>query len=134
VENLIKSQHRLTHAILWTARILSFVSIGVVLLFMVGEGFDYIRLKLTEWILFLFFPFGISLGMFLSWWREGIGGSITVGSLVMFYVIHFATTGKFPNGWAWLVLTIPGFLFLLFWYLKQRLTMSWPSRRFNMMA
>ncbi len=120
MKNLIKSQLGLTHIISWTARILSVVSIGLVLSFMVGEGFDYTLFKPTEWILFLFFPFGISLGMILAWWKEGIGGSITVGSLITFYVIHFATTGKFPNGWAWLVFTIPGFLFLLSWYRTRK--------------
>ncbi len=120
MEYSTKAQLRLIHVILWTARILSIVSIGVVLLFMVGEGFNYTLLKPTEWILFLFFPFGISVGMFLSWWREGIGGSVTVGSLVMFYLSHFVTAGKFPNGWTWVVFTIPGFLFLLCWYLKQK--------------
>jgi hypothetical protein len=120
MENLIKSQPRLTHIIRWTARILSVVSIGLVLLFIVGEGFNPTLIKPAEWIGLLFFPVGISIGMILAWWQEGIGGSITVGSLAMFYIIHFATAGKFPNGWAWLVFTIPGFLFLLCWYRTRK--------------
>jgi hypothetical protein len=96
------------------------VSIGLVILFIVGEGFNPTLIKPAEWIGLLFFPVGISIGMILAWWQEGIGGSITVGSLVMFYIIHFATVGKFPNGWAWLVFTIPGFLFLLCWYRTRK--------------
>ncbi len=116
MENSNKSQPRLTHIIRWTARMLSIVSIGFILLFIVGEGFSPTLIRPTEWIGLLFFPVGISIGMILAWWQEGIGGSITVGSLVMFYIFHFATASKFPNGWAWLVFTTPGFLFLLCWY------------------
>lgn len=116
MENLVESQPKFTNMIRWTARILSVVSIAVVLSFMVGEGFDYTRIKTTEWILFLFFPFGISLGMILAWWREGVGGIITVSSLIMFYVTHLIIAGRFPHGLAFLVFAIPGFLFLLCWY------------------
>ncbi len=120
MEDSVKSKPELTSMIRWTARILSMVTIGVVLLFMVGEGFDYTRIKPDEWALFLFFPIGISVGMILAWWQEGIGGIISVGSLVMFYGVHFANAGKFPSGWAWLIFTIPGFLFLLCWYLGRK--------------
>jgi hypothetical protein len=120
MDDLNKSQQKINSIIRWTARILSVVSICVVLLFMVGEGFDYTRVKPNEWVLFVFFPFGISIGMLLSWWREGIGGMITVGSFLMFYVAHFVTAGMFPHGWAFLVFTIPGFLFLLSWYRTRK--------------
>ena len=98
-----------------TARTLSILSIGLVLLFIVGEKFNPAQIKPTEWLGLLFFPFGISVGMILSWWKEGLGGCITVGSLLMFYVTHFATSSKLPQGWAWLILASPGFLFLLYW-------------------
>ena len=68
----------------------------------------------------LFFPLGICVGMITGWWREGIGGSITVGSLLVFYVIHFATAGMLPKGWAWLAFAVPGFLFLLCGYRSRR--------------
>jgi hypothetical protein len=61
----------------------------------------------------LFFPFGIATGMIIAWRKEFIGGSITVGCLLVFYVIHLATAGRFPKGWAWLAFAAPGFLFLL---------------------
>ena len=68
----------------------------------------------------LFFPVGISVGMILAWWREGLGGSITVGSLLAFYVVHLTTAGTFPKGWAWLAFAAPGFLFLLSSHLRRR--------------
>ena len=58
--------------------------------------------------------------MILAWWREGLGGSITVGSLLIFYAIHLATTGTLPKGWAWVAFAAPGFLFLVSWQRSRR--------------
>jgi hypothetical protein len=120
MENQKERQRVLTSVVRWTARILTIVSIGLVLLFIVGEGFNPTKIKPIEWLGFLFFPFGISVGMILAWWKEGLGGSITVGSLCMFYMINFAITSRFPKGWAWFAFAAPGFLFLLYWYLMRR--------------
>lgn len=107
-------------ALRWTARIWSVASILLVLAFIVGER----SLPSTpdEWLGFLFFPFGISLGMLLAWWNERVGGLVTVGSLGVFYVIRFMTAGAFPAGWAWLVFAAPGFLFVLAWLVSKRET------------
>ena len=112
----------LTLLIRWIARIWSIASIGLVLLFIAGEGNN--PANLMDWLTFLFFPFGICFGMVLAWWREGFGGGITIGSLIAFYLIRFVTTGSFPKGWAWLAFAFPGFLFLLFWYRSRKLGMS----------
>jgi len=95
-------------------------SIGLILAFIVGEGFSASQIKPREWVGLLFFPVGICAGMILAWWREGLGGGITVGSLLVFYVIHRATAGTFPKGWAWLAFAAPGLLFLLCWYRSRR--------------
>ena len=92
----------------------------VILVFMVGEGFNASKIKISEWALFLFFPFGICFGMILAWWKESTGGIVTVGSVAMFYLIHYLNTGGYPRGWAFLVFTIPGFLFLLYSYQAKR--------------
>ena len=102
----------------WTARIWSLASIAMVLAFIVGEW--SLPSNPEEWLGFLFFPFGICLGMIKGWRKEGLGGSITVGSLLAFYVVNLAVTGTLPKGWAWLVFAAPGFLFLLSWYLSLR--------------
>jgi len=105
----------LTQAIRWTARVWAVGSIGLVLAFIIGEGFNPSQVKAREWLGLLFFPVGICTGMILAWWKEALGGSITVGSLLIFYMIHFATAGMFPKGWAFLVFAAPGFLFLFCW-------------------
>ncbi len=97
-------------ALRWTARIWSVATVSLVVAFIVGEGGPT---RLNEWLGFLFFPFGICVGMILAWWKEGLGGCVTVGSLLAFYGIHAATAGGLPRGWAFLVFAAPGFLFLL---------------------
>jgi hypothetical protein len=120
MENRIERERELTLVIHWAARIWSIASIGFVLLFFVGEGFNPAQIKPSEWLGLLFFPVGISVGMILAWWKEGFGACITAGSLLIFYIIHFATSGRFPGGWAWLAFAAPGFLFLLSWYRTRR--------------
>jgi hypothetical protein len=91
-----KRQRTLTLVIRWSARVLSIASLGLVLLFLVGEGLN--PKTLTEWLGFFFFPVGICVGMTLAWLREGLGGSITIGSLLLCYAIHLVSTGTFPSG------------------------------------
>ena len=84
----------------WLARVLSVISIGVLLLFFFGEA-DFsqpIRLTAGEWIGVLFFPVGVVAGMILGWWWEGVGAAVAVGSLSAFYVLDVIVTGNPPSG------------------------------------
>ena len=105
----------------WSARILSILSIGILLLFLVGEG-DFsqpISLTPREWIGLLFFPLGVVIGMVVAWRWEGIGSAISIGSLLAFYLLHFAMMHRFPSGPFFLIFTLPGFLFGLSWLLSR---------------
>jgi hypothetical protein len=115
--NQRESKYRLLFLVRWAARVLSVFSVGIILLFIIGEGFSPLKIKPTEWLGFIFFPLGISLGMIVAWWKEGLGGSITVGSLCIFYLMNFILSGSLPKGWAFLVFAFPGLLFLIYWYI-----------------
>lgn len=97
----------------WLARVGSIISIGLILCFFIGEGFNPSKLLFREWLGLLFFPCGIMVGMIVGWWREKLGGLISVSSLIIFYAIHFMVSGNLPHGMAWLVFTSPGLLFLI---------------------
>jgi len=118
MDGRVGTQRMWIQIVRWTARIWSIASLGLLLLFVIGEGINPTMGR--EWLGLLFFPFGISVGMILAWRKEGIGGSITAGSLLIFYGIYLATAGGFPKGWAWLAFAAPGFLFLLSWYLSRK--------------
>jgi F0F1-type ATP synthase membrane subunit c/vacuolar-type H+-ATPase subunit K len=94
---------------------LSILVVGVVLLVAFGEGLNLSHFSARELVLFLFFPFGVCLGMALAWRWEGLGGGITVGSFAAFYLVQRFTSSSFPKGFAFVALAAPGFLFLLCW-------------------
>ena len=104
-----------SHLVLhWTARVLSLLSIGIILLFFIGEGFNPTRLTAGEWALMLCFPLSVMVGLLVAWRYEVVGGLIAVGGLLSFYLVHaMLANGYLPRGWAYFVFASPGFLFLL---------------------
>jgi len=106
----------------WIARILSILSIGMLLLFFFGEA-DFsqpFHLSTQEWILVTFFPLGVMVGMILGWWREGLGGLITTIGLLGFYLVDILFTGTPPGGPFFLLFSLPGLLFGVIWLLERR--------------
>jgi hypothetical protein len=105
----------------WLARILSIASIVILLLFLFGEGdFSEIgAITVREWLLVLCFPGGVVLGMIIGWWREGIGGALTAGSLLIFYGATLGLYGSLPSGPWFLLFALPGLLFLACWLLSR---------------
>ncbi|MGI5836351.1 MAG: DUF7670 domain-containing protein [Chloroflexota bacterium] len=106
----------------WLARILSLASLGMLLLFVLGEGSWPLRLTPSEFVQFVFFPIGVAIGMVLGWRRELLGGVVAVFSLAMFYLSHFGVTGKIPSGPWFLIFTLPGILFFALGLWKQART------------
>jgi hypothetical protein len=105
----------------WSATGLSILAAGVVLLFAFGEGLHLSHFTTRELMMFTCFPMGTCLGMALAWRWEGLGGGTTVASVAAFYLVDRHMSGSFPRGLAFLMLNLPGFLFLLCW-LWARLT------------
>ena len=103
----------------WVARVWSIATIVLVGLFLVGEPFNPTG---SEWLGLVFFPLGVCAGMVVAWWKEGMGGVVTVASLAAFYAVHWATAGRLPNGWAFLLFSVPGFLFVLSWVMQRTLS------------
>lgn len=109
------SHHIPTREIIrWTARALSLFSTFVLLLFVFGEPFPIAKIRAVEWLGLLLFPVGVVVGFAVAWWREGLGGSITIASLLAFYVVFvFLMNESLSEGGWFLVFAIPGFLFLI---------------------
>ena len=104
----------------WVARLASLASLGFVLFFMIGEGFNPLKMTARDLALGVFFPYGIFAGMVLAWWREGWGGCVTVACFLAFYAVHFVISGTLPRG-PWLaIVASPGALFLLSSLLARR--------------
>jgi hypothetical protein len=103
----------------WAARVLSVLSVGVILLFFVGEGFDPSGVTLRVWVALLLFPVMVVAGMLIAWRREGLGGVVSIAGLAAFYLYSAVLNGGTPRGLAFLILSAPGFLFLLYALARQ---------------
>lgn len=97
----------------WAARLASLASLGLILILVIGEGFNPLKMTTRDLALGVFFPFGICMGMILAWWRAGWGGCVTVASAFAFYAAHFAVSGTMPRGPWFVIVASPGALFLL---------------------
>ena len=107
----------------WIARIWSILSVGGVIIVNVAEVLNpttTVRAPLIDWLMLLFFPAGVCVGMALAWRWEGMGGGIAVGSLGVFYLMFRILRGTFPPGSFFVLLSLPGFLFLICWLLLRR--------------
>jgi len=104
----------------WTARLLSVASLGFILLFVFGEGFGWLSVRVQDLVGLAFFPFGLLLGLVLAWRREMSGGIIAVASIALFYIVYGLVINQaIFQGWWFLVLSIPGWLFLLYAVLRH---------------
>ena len=110
-------------AIRWTARLWSIASIGFILLMFIGsglaEGFNPAQFAFRDLVGLFFFPLGVCLGTIVAWRWEGLGGGITVTSLLAFYAWCHVVRGRFPGGPYFALIAAPGFLFLVSWLLSR---------------
>jgi hypothetical protein len=58
--------------------------------------------------------------MVVGWRWEAIGGIMVVVGMLSFYATHLARTGRFPHGWFFPLMLLPGMLFLLSGFLRRR--------------
>lgn len=111
----------------WLCRILAAISILIILLFFIGEGFSGHGIKADEWLLFLCFPLGVVAGLVTGFRNSSWGGRIAVLSIGAFYLIHHQLTGEPPKGWAFILFSLPGFLFLVHGMLQRSLSGRQPK-------
>ena len=104
---------KLATTLRWIARIWSLGSIGIVLLFALGEGFNPAALQFKEELLFLCFPFAVLIGLALAWKWPVAGGMLSIVGLLGFYFLHLVFADQFPAGFAFIVIALPGWLFIL---------------------
>lgn len=95
------------------ARVGSIVSITLLLMLFLGEGFHPSEISTNEWVGLVFFPIGVVIGMAIAWWKEGAGSAITLGSLLGFYIVWGYFLRNHIGGWWFVIFASPGFVFLL---------------------
>ncbi len=103
----------------WLARLSGLVFILFVLMMLGVFGGDEPANEFnsnSEITIFAFFPIGYMIGLILGWKWELLGGLIVVGCIGVLFAWSPGSTMSGP--WFW-VMAVPGFLFLLAWYLTR---------------
>ncbi|RLC58210.1 MAG: hypothetical protein DRH89_01630 [Candidatus Cloacimonadota bacterium] len=108
----------------WTARIWSYIVVAFILLFVgaqiVESGIDADSFSLMEGIAFAFFPIGLTLGLIIAWWKEGLGGIIATISIIAFHLIMLFAHGNPDFVILIELLAVPGPLFIIYWLLSRK--------------
>ena len=111
----MSTKHRFALGTRWTARVWSFASLAFIAVLMIGnlQAAGGLQMTARESALFLFFPIGVVAGLLIAWWKEMIGGATAVASLVGFYALHAIIAGGLPGGVYFVLLALPGLLFVV---------------------
>jgi hypothetical protein len=112
--------NRLEVGIRWTARALTAMLVGVVLVIFIGEGFNPLRLKGIEVLQMALF-WTACVGMILAWRWPVIGGALSLGGIILFFTVELAMTGGFPRRLFFYLLLLPGILFLADGFIRLRM-------------
>ena len=116
------------------ARVGSLFSITFLVLLFQAEAFHPSQVAPREWIALVFFPVGVVIGLIIAWWREGLGVSVTLGSLLAFYFVYGYLLRYHLGGWAFVMFASPAFLFLLHWLLRRATLRFWTAHHHTRLA
>jgi hypothetical protein len=109
----------------WTAKLLAAALVGLVLVIFVGVtvdgGFNPLKLRGVEPIQMVFF-WTACIGMVVAWRRQMIGGAVSLGGMILFFVVEFAVRGGMPRGLLLYLMLLPGILFLLSGFINKRVS------------
>lgn len=105
------------------ARIWAAVMAGMILLAFIANGFNdgiepIFHLTLRETLMMAAFVI-TWLGLILGWKWEKLGGFLIIAAMLVFYLFDFLFSGSFPRGPIFLLIALPGFLFLICGYYKN---------------
>ncbi len=96
----------------WLARITGVALVGLVLLFLVGEGPPNPFKEPVSVQLELFAMLLMLVGFLVGWRWEAMGGIVAVSGFAIFFATDWAATGRVPGG-AIPLFVLPGVLFLV---------------------
>jgi hypothetical protein len=108
---------RLVH---WAARVTSLLILGLVIVFMIGNGGPPNVFRQPTPVQMEFAALGLMmLGLIVGWFREALGGSLVLLGLAGFNAVELAVNAR-PALGAFPLFAVPGILFLLSALLRRR--------------
>jgi len=124
---------RLGVGVRWTARALTAILLGLILLpLVVNSIYDVIHgfyegglphafwVKGIEPIQMVFFWIAC-IGMVVAWRWPVSGGALSLGGMILFFGLPFAAHGGLPRGLLPYVMLLPGILFLTHGFTRRRI-------------
>ena len=110
-------------AVRWTARVLSALLVGLVLLMFIGlsidAGFRSPRLTGVEIAQMIFF-WTACIGMVVAWRWQVIGGALSLGGMILFFIVEFTIRGGLTKAPFLYLMLLPGILFLVDSFISWR--------------
>jgi len=106
-----------THIIRWTARIWASLMAAMIAVIFFGHAVDegigsFLNIPLRESLMMV--AFGTTwFGLILGWKWERLGGSLIIGGMAALYIFDLSFSGSFPRGQVFLLIGLPGVLYLL---------------------
>ncbi len=121
-KNVVIQKNMTVIIIRWIARIWSYLVVTFIVLFvgahLFGSGIG--TMKTSDAIAFAFFPIGLTLGLIVAWWKEGLGGVIATGSIIAFHLTMLFAHGEPDFVLLIELLAVPGPLFIICWLLSRK--------------
>ena len=123
-KNVVTPKNLALTILRWIARIWSYLVVTFIVLFVGAHFFEsgsgIGSMSLENAIAFTFFPIGLTVGLIIAWWKEGLGGIIATGSIIGFHLTMLFVHGK-PDFVLFIeLLAVPGPLFIICWLLSRK--------------
>jgi len=113
--------NQITRQILrWIARVWAALMTALIMFIFIGDALadgigPIFNLTVREILMMVAF-LTVFVGLILAWKWERLGGWLIVGGMVAFYIIDFVSSGTFPRGGTFLMIALPGILYLVLAY------------------
>jgi hypothetical protein len=104
----------------WVARGVGACTVGLFTMIAAGEGMQPLLLSRSEMLMFSALFVALA-GLVIAWRHEGLGGAMSVAGVMAFYLLNFAARGRFPGGFFFPMMFLPGLLFLACWWRSGRI-------------
>lgn len=102
------------------AKVNSLISIIILLLFFTNGNVRFYALQDDTFLLMIFFPIGLIIGLIISWMKPIMGAIVGLTSVLLFYIVHYFKVQYFPEGFSFLIFSVPCFLFLIDGLIKKK--------------
>ncbi len=115
---------KMRNTLRWFARIWAALMAAMILFIFVGDAAvdgigPIFHLTYRETVMMAAFLI-VFVGLILAWKWERLGGWMIVGGMLAFYLLDLAFSGTFPRGATFLIIALPGILFLISYYTSNK--------------